>query len=258
MIRHYAHADVSAVKAALIDEPDMLALLSTYLEVTDMLYFDLWLSDSLDVIIFRSYGSFYIKLKDTADLDEVVLFLQFMPMIGSLTGSSECMEALAIRLPDVRGTAQMVTAILEGPGKLCGVELNITRASSIADLRLVYSLLSRENVRGFAKFDDYLFSRRALMKCGLGRTLSLVHGGEVFATASTSAETKEYAVIADVVTNEKYRRQGLAAALVSSLCRELLAEGKKPVVTYTSADAGRLYESLGFIPAGTGTLLYFG
>ncbi|MPM41460.1 hypothetical protein SDC9_88115 [bioreactor metagenome] len=223
-----------------------------------MLYFDLWLSDSLDVIIFRSYGSFYIKLTDTADLDEVALFLQFMPMIGSLTGSSDCMEALAIRLPGVRGTAQTVTAILEDPKELRDIELDVTRASSIADLRLVYSLLSQENVRGFAKFDDYLFSRRALMKCGLGRTLSLVHGGEVYATASTSAETKEYAVVADVVTNAKYRRQGLAAALVSTLCRELLDEGKKPLVTYTSAQAGRLYESLGFIPAGTGTLLYFG
>ena len=96
------------------------------------------------------------------------------------------------------------------------------------------------------------------MKCGLGRTLSLVHGGEVYATASTSAETEGYAVITDVVTNAKYRRQGLAAPLISTLCRELLSEGKKPLVTYTSAQAGRLYESLGFIPAGTGTLLYFG
>lgn len=258
MIRHYAHTDLPAVKAALNDEPDKLALLLTYLEVTDMLYFDLWLSDSLDVIIFRSYGSFYIKLADTADLDEVALFLQFMPMIGSLTGSSGCMEALAIRLPGVRGTAQTVTAILEEPKELRDIALDVTRASSIADLRLVYSLLSQENVRGFAKFDDYLFSRRALMKGGLGRTLSLVHGGEVYATASTSAETAEYAVVTDVVTNAKYRRQGLAAALVSSLCRELLTEGKKPIVTYTSADAGKLYESLGFIPAGNGTLLYFG
>jgi len=258
MIRHYAHGDLPAVKAALTDEPDKLTLLRTYLEVTDMLYFDLWLSDSLDVIIFRSYGSFYIKLTGTADLDEVALFLQFMPMIGSLTGSSDCMEALAIRLPGVRGTAQMVTAILEEPQRLRDIELEVTRASSIADLRLVYSLLSQENVRGFAQFDDYLFSRRALAKGGLGRTLSLVHGGEVYATASTSAETEEYAVIADVVTNKKYRRQGLAAALVSSLCRELLDEGKKPLVTYTTAQSGRLYESLGFKPVGNGTLLYFG
>jgi GNAT superfamily N-acetyltransferase len=258
MIRHYAQADLPAVKAALCGEPDKLALLRTYLEVTEMLYFDLWLSDSLDVIIFRSYGSFYLQLKDTADLDEVVLFLQFMPMIGSLTGSSDCMEALAIQLPGVRGTAQTVTAILEEPGQLRDIELDITRAASIADFRLVYSLLSQENVRGLAKFDDYLFSRRALTKCRLGRTVSLVHGGEVYATASTSAETSEYAVITDVVTNAKYRRQGLAASLVSCLCRELLAEGKKPIVTYTTAQAGRLYESLGFIPAGTGTLLYFG
>ncbi len=258
MIRHYAHADLPAVKAALTDEPDKLALLTTYLQVTDMLYFDLWLSDNLDVIIFRSYGSFYIKLSQTADLDEVVLFLQFMPLIGSLCGSADCMEALAIRLPGVRGTAMMVTAILNTPDKLRDIELDVTRATSIADLRLVYSLLSAEHVQGLAKFDDYCFTRRSLTKGGLGRTLSLIRGEEVYATVSTSAETERYALIADVVTNAKYRRQGLAAALVSSLCRELLAEGKTAVVTYTTTEAGRLYESLGFRPAGTGTLLYFG
>ncbi|HWQ51785.1 MAG TPA: GNAT family N-acetyltransferase [Terriglobales bacterium] len=258
MIRHYARADPPAVKAALAGEPDKLALLSTYLEVSDMLYFDLWLTDNLDVIIFRSYGSFYMKLEPSADLEEVALFLGFMPMLGSVESSSECMEALAIQLPGVKSTAQTQTAVLESGEGLKGIELEVTRAASIGDLRLVYSLLAGENIRGLAKFDDYCFSRRALTKSGLGRTLSLVHGGQVFATASTSAETGEYALIADVVTNAKYRRQGLAAALVSCLCRELLAEGKKPLVTYTSAEAGKLYESLGFKPAGTGTILYFG
>ncbi len=257
MIRRYTHSDIEKAKAVFATQPDLHALMSTYIEVTDMLYFDLWVSDSFDVCIFRSYGSFYMIVEKTADIDELVYFLSFMPMIDKITCSAPCMEEIAIKMQGVRGTTERYTTKLTRPEMLEGYELNVSRASTATDYRAIFNLFKEEKISGLPEFDDYYFARRAIEKASLGRTLSLIHNEEIFATVSTAAETVDTALISDVVTAGKYRRQGLATALMSHLCKELISEGKTPYVTYTTSQAGKLYEGLGFEVTGKSTIINF-
>jgi uncharacterized protein len=76
--------------------------------------------------------------------------------------------------------------------------------------------------------------------------------GEVAASAQTSAEGKEMAVIGGVVTHPALRRQGYATAATAHLCAALLDEGREPYLFYRrgNAPAARIYEKLGFEPLG--------
>lgn len=68
----------------------------------------------------------------------------------------------------------------------------------------------------------------------------------VIAMAQTVAENPYAAMIIGVGTDVSYRNHGLASALVSQLCREVLAEGKRVCLFYDNPDAGNIYKRIGF------------
>ncbi len=70
--------------------------------------------------------------------------------------------------------------------------------------------------------------------------------GTVAAAALTNAEIAGQAMIGGVYTAPAARGQGLSQAVVSALCRELLAEGKEPVLYWENPIAGAVYRKLGF------------
>ena len=58
------------------------------------------------------------------------------------------------------------------------------------------------------------------------------------------------ALITDVVTDARYRRQGLGSALLTQLCIDLHAQGLTPYVTYFASQAEHFYQHRGFEPCG--------
>ncbi len=71
---------------------------------------------------------------------------------------------------------------------------------------------------------------------------------EIVACALTTTETDDAAMIGAVYTRPQFRSNGYAQDCISSLCRELIANHKKPYLFY-QADSVLLvkfYESLGF------------
>lgn len=71
-------------------------------------------------------------------------------------------------------------------------------------------------------------------------------GAQLLSAALTNAETAELAMIGGVYTLPAQRGRGLAQAVVSALCAELQADGKRPVLYWEAADAGAIYAKLGF------------
>ena len=64
--------------------------------------------------------------------------------------------------------------------------------------------------------------------------------------ASTSAESKELAMIIGVYTIEEYRRRGYAKQCVYELCKKMLEEGKSVCLFYDNPNAAKLYKNIGF------------
>lgn len=99
-------------------------------------------------------------------------------------------------------------------------------------------------------------SLRQTLQSGTGRTYYVEQDGKVIATASTSAENSQSAMIVGVATHPDYRRQGLARRLVAQLCNDLLAEGKSLCLFYDNPKAAEIYEDLGFRRIGAWRMLY--
>ncbi|MCM1118061.1 MAG: GNAT family N-acetyltransferase [bacterium] len=71
--------------------------------------------------------------------------------------------------------------------------------------------------------------------------------GRMIATASTSAENSESAMIVGVATAEGHRGKGYASAVVGALCRDCFERGKKYLcLFYDNPVAGRIYNRIGF------------
>ena len=74
--------------------------------------------------------------------------------------------------------------------------------------------------------------------------------GQVLATALTNAETSNLAMIGGVYTPVTARGRGLSQAVCSALCADLLADGKQPILYWSTPAAGAVYRKLGFRPCG--------
>ncbi len=105
-------------------------------------------------------------------------------------------------------------------------------------------------VEGFVLTEDAERSSRRELEQGASRVYVFREGGRVVATVKTTAETDSAAMIVGVATHPGYRRRGLATRLLIRLCRELLAEGKRPCLFYDNPRAGGIYRRLGFTDVG--------
>ena len=71
--------------------------------------------------------------------------------------------------------------------------------------------------------------------------------GRMISTASTSAENSESAMVVGVATAKEFRGKGYASAVVSALCKDCFARGKKYLcLFYSNPVAGRIYNRIGF------------
>jgi len=106
--------------------------------------------------------------------------------------------------------------------------------------------------RFYANAEDMTRSREAVIRPLVdGRVFVVEQGGEIVSAALTNAEIAAMAMIGGVFTPPRHRGKGYARACVGTLCRDLLAEGKQPILYYGNTAAGRVYARLGFRPIGT-------
>ncbi|NCD05217.1 MAG: GNAT family N-acetyltransferase [Spirochaetia bacterium] len=75
---------------------------------------------------------------------------------------------------------------------------------------------------------------------------AILEGDEIISSASSSAESKELAMVVAVFTLEGYRQQGYALKCVYALCNRLIKEGKTVCLFYDNPHAAKLYEKIGF------------
>ncbi|MBQ2698011.1 MAG: hypothetical protein IJF59_04980, partial [Clostridia bacterium] len=240
MITRYGTFDLPEMREFLRREPDLLIRLEAGLRALETLYFDSWIERTGDgilrAVIFRSYGDFYVSAGEDANMEQLAVFLGFMPMMHTLSGSHRAMEELLPRLPGVDSTTLCTVARQDAPPPAPDYTLAFETTERMEHFRAVHALLSRAADGQPPAFEDYYFTRRGLQKNKSGRTYYLYHKGEAYATASTSGEALGMALLTDVATDRRFRRQGLAEALVGQLCRDLHREQLTPYVTFATAE----------------------
>jgi uncharacterized protein len=82
--------------------------------------------------------------------------------------------------------------------------------------------------------------------------------GRLLSAASTSAEARAAAMIGGVWTAPDVRNRGLGTAVVAALCRDLVAERRRPYLFYQigNAPAAAVYATVGFQVVGRWTIAY--
>ncbi len=93
-------------------------------------------------------------------------------------------------------------------------------------------------------------NKRENLKNGFGRTYYIEEGREIISSASTTAENSLSAMIVGVATLEKAKRKGYASLCMTSLCKDLLNEGKELCLFYDNPVAGSIYKRIGFYDIG--------
>ncbi|GIO21435.1 GNAT family N-acetyltransferase [Oceanobacillus sp. J11TS1] len=101
-------------------------------------------------------------------------------------------------------------------------------------------------------------SREDAEKNKTGRTYFIRdENGTMVASASTTAENSQSAMIVGVGTRPGYERQGYATKCMEKLCTDLLAEGKSLCLFYDNPAAGNIYKRLGFEDIGMWTMIRY-
>lgn len=116
--------------------------------------------------------------------------------------------------------------------------------ASLEDAEKIYSL--RRTVKEFDNFKTSPASIKAAINSGFSRVYLIKENNKVLASAATTAESKELAMIVSVMTDNKYRNRGYATSCVYKLCKDLINEGKTPCLFYDNPKAKNIYKSLGF------------
>lgn len=98
--------------------------------------------------------------------------------------------------------------------------------------------------------DTFVCDMQARLNHGTGKAITAEIDGNTAATACVFFESEYCGFLGGISTDEKYRGRGLATALVSSLCSELINKNKTPMLSCVNPAAKRLYMSLGFEETG--------
>lgn len=118
-----------------------------------------------------------------------------------------------------------------------------------------------EMLRSIPEFATGNFSvegRERAEKYKTGRTYIVRNEqGTMVASASTTAENSQSAMIVGVGTRPGFERRGYATLCMEKLCSELLAEGKSLCLFYENPSAGKIYKRLGFTDIGLWTMIRY-
>jgi predicted GNAT family acetyltransferase len=175
-----------------------------------------------------------------------------------ISGKGEVLERLAPFLPGRRIVKSRLCCLREtalSPAPPKNVEIRRLRPGDASEMICLY--LQIEEFR-----DNYLGREHKAeneIRCNLqkgGRSYGAFLNGKLAAIASTTAENSVSAMVVGVATLPQARQLGLASCLVTNLCREVLAEGRRFLcLFYNNPTAGNIYFKIGFQDIGSYIML---
>lgn len=203
-------------------------------------------------VLLRYYSFFIGYAPEGMDFEEAAKVIEDYGKAAVLSGKSEFIDSIKRYLnPDSFEEREMHFAKL-GKLRLPQTDLAIGVAT-VDDAGGILDLLSKISEFPSRNEDDFVSS----MEKKSSRRYFISENGEFVATASTSVETEDMAMIVAVATHPDHRGKGLATAVTGKLCLDLRTEGKDVCLFYDNPDAGRIYRKMGFEDMGKWKMLDF-
>jgi len=194
-----------------------------------------------DGILLRYYKFFVLADSDKTDFEEAAEIIRRYKEAMMLSGTVGGIDGISPYLSDLlKEEDTLHFAVLKEPSLIEPIH-KVRRATMKDALKLLAFLGSIEE---FHATEEESFM--ATLKDGSTRRYMIEDGSEIVATAASTSESSDMAMIIGVATRKDFRGRGLASAVVSRLCEDLLAEGKIPCLLYDNPEAGRIYNRLGF------------
>ena len=167
-----------------------------------------------------------------------------------VTGKKSCVDKLAPYL-DIAKKRDTYFAKLDKVGELYeGELLSEIHKTKLEDVKLIWDLHQR--IDEFNSLDS-IERKEKKYKDNTGRGYHIYNEtkDKVISCAETTAENSFSAMIVGVATDPEHREKGLASAVMSKLCKEVLSEGKELCLFYDNPAAGKIYKRIGFEDIGT-------
>lgn len=178
-------------------------------------------------------------LSASNNAEEWVIFIQMHPDICAL----HCSSVVAPTLMS-GGWQGREGVVMRYEGATPEADASVCVSPSLPK---VYHLLE-QHFPGISPFNYWYpdVSHRLRHQCS--HISCVIRDGEVVSTAMTVAETNCEAIIGQVATDSRYRRQGMAATCVKSTIFQ--CKDKTLYILPINENAERLYGKLGFSPCG--------
>lgn len=218
-------------------------------------YIEIFLDGDLENpkgLLLRYFKFFLIYSPGDMDFEEAARIIDEFEGARVVSGKEECVDKIKPYLKNkIKEEAKLYFASLTEPS-LPEFEYKIEKLT-LDNISKVTDLLS--TITEFGSRDDESFITG--IKNGSARSYYMEKDGEVVATASTSAETSEMAMIVAVATAKNHRKKGYATAVMCKLCSDLINEGKSACLFYDNPAAGKIYNRIGFREIGFWKMLKF-
>lgn len=138
-------------------------------------------------------------------------------------------------------------------------EERISQASYLQPSEYEENIEMLRSIPEFATGHFSVETRERAEKHKTGRTYIVRdEQGTMVASASSTAENSQSAMIVAVGTRPGYERKGYATLCMEKLCSQLLAEAKTLCLFYNNPKAGKIYKRLGFTDIGMWTMIRYG
>jgi len=162
-----------------------------------------------------------------------------------ITGKKECVEKLDPYI-DISEKRDTYFAKLDKAKDLYkGELLDKIEKTKLEDVKYIWEL--HNTIESFNSLDS-VERKEKKYKDNTGRGYHIFNENRdgIISCAETTAENSYSAMVVGVATDSKHRNKGLASAVMSKLCKDILEEGKELCLFYDNPKAGKIYKRIGF------------
>ena len=234
-----------ALNAYLIADVENFGFSGPYLEVWAGVDNEGAYNVVLQKVILRFDNYFIMYAPGEFDYAGVIQVINDHPDIHAVSGQADTIERTAKWIP-LTGLRRMFYAQLSDDKKL-SVDTGTyhVKIATVEDAERIYQLKDKLEEFGGPSHREMIPVVRDIITSS-GRTYYIEIDGEIVSCASTNAEGSENVLVVGVCTKSTERGKGMTTAIMTALCRDILAEGKKLCLLYDDPTAGNIYKRMGF------------
>jgi len=210
------------------------------------------------ILLYHTYLTLYFR-DFSMDLKPVIDNLNQLINNGAtvLSGKKEVIEAVQGKITvQIKSSADDYFAKCDELIPMKDLPLEKVEFANENDAWKIVELFDRiPEFQGHNSVEEYAET----LKDGSRKTTILKINDQIVSTASSTAETKDSAMIIGVATepDNRYRRKGYASACVSKLVQDLNNRRKSACLFYDNPAAGSIYKKFGFKDMGFWKMLRF-